>query len=73
MEIKELYRYTRENGGVTVSTEKPECEYEITYRIIADEGMEVTQDGVNTFCCVDTDDTNGWYEVELIEPVEEVI
>lgn len=73
MEIKEMYRYTREGGGVTVSTEIPDCEYEVTYRIIADEGMEVTRDGENTYCCVDTDDTNGWYEVELIEPVEEVI
>ena len=72
MEIKELYRYTREEGGVTVSTEKPNCEYEITYRIIAGEGMEVTQDGVNTYCCVDTDDVNGWYEAEIPEQEEPI-
>ena len=67
MEIRELYRFVREDGGVTVSPRKPDGEYEITYRIIADEGKEVTQDSVNTFCCVDTDDKEGWYEVEAPE------
>lgn len=66
MQIKELYRYSREGGGVTVSPEKPECEHEVTYRIIADEGKEVTQDGVNTFCCVDTHTNEGWYEVDAV-------
>ena len=69
MEIKELYRFTREGGGVTVSTEKPDCDCEITYRIIAGEGMEVTRDGINTYCCRDTDDPTGWREVEA-KPIE---
>lgn len=33
-----LYRYTRENGGVTNSTIKPDCPYSIRHRLIADEG-----------------------------------
>jgi len=65
MTIKTLYRYEREGGGITVSTEKPDCEYAETYRIIADEGMAVTQDGVDLRTVVDTDNTEGWYEVEM--------
>ena len=70
MQIKELYRYSREGGGVTVSPEKPECEYEINYRIIADEGKLVTRDGVDAFCCIDTDTAEGWIEIDA--PEEEV-
>lgn len=68
MEIRELYRYYREPNKVTVSTEKPNCEYTVVYRIIASEGHLVTQDGINQYSVIDTDDKNGWYEVE--EPKE---
>ena len=70
MEIKELYRYTREDGGVTVSTTKPEdTEYEITYRLIADDSMELVKGDVRTIC-VDTDDITGWTEEPAPEPEE---
>lgn len=64
MIIKDLYRYEREAGKVTVSTEKPECDYTIKYRLIADDGKELTKDGENFITCIDVDSAEGWYEVE---------
>ena len=64
MIVKELYCYEREAGKVTVSTEKPDCEYDTRYRLIADEGKELTEDGENFTTCIDVESTEGWYEVE---------
>ena len=64
MIIKELYHYEREEGKITVSTEKPECDYTLRYRLIADEGKELTKDGENFTTCIDVDTTEGWYEIE---------
>ena len=69
MIVKELYCYEREEGKVTVSTEKPDCEYSLRFRLIADEGKELTKDGINFTTCIDIDDTQGWYEVENGKPV----
>lgn len=64
MEIKRLYRYEREPGKVTVSTDKPTGEYTGLIRLIAADGKLLTKDG-KTFCgVVDVDDTAGWYEVD---------
>lgn len=53
MIIKQLYNYTRPDGGVTVTPVKPECEYKDDYlRLIADEGKNITN-GVNTCMCID--------------------
>ena len=65
MEIRTLYRYEREHGKVTVSTEKPDVEYTEVYRIIADEGMVVTQDNVNLYSVIDTHNKDGWIEIEV--------
>jgi hypothetical protein len=59
-----LYKYTREGGGVTVSPAKPDGEYTELYRIIADEGKALTQDGVNVVPCADVESVEGWYEVD---------
>ena len=64
MIVKELYCYERETGKVTVSPEKPECDYSLAYRLIADEGKELTKDGENFTTCIDVDSAEGWYEVE---------
>ena len=64
MIVKELYHYEREEGKITVSTEKPEGEYILRYRLIADEYKVLTKDGENFTTCVDTDTTEGWYEVD---------
>lgn len=73
MQIIPMYRYTRPDGGVSVSPVKPDTEYAASYRIVADEGKMVTMGGVKTYSCVDTDSLDGWYEVEstdIEEPVD---
>ena len=70
MEIKNLYKYEREDGGVTVSPLKPDGDYTEMYRLIADDGMELVKDGVRVIC-VDTETPDGWEEVEFVEPIEE--
>ena len=65
MIIKELYHFEREEGKITVSTEKPECDYTLRYRLIADEDKELTKDGENFVACIDVDSTEGWYEVNI--------
>lgn len=68
MQIINLYKYERENGGVTVSPVKPDGEYTEMVRLVADEGKVLTQDGEHFTSCIDTDTADGWYEVdEIIE------
>ena len=70
MTIKTLYRYEREEGKITVSTDKPDTEYTELYRIIADEGKAVTKNGVDLYPVVDVESTDGWYEVDAPEEPE---
>lgn len=63
MQIKTLYWYEREDGSITSSIFKPNCYYEIGYRIVADAGKWVTQNGYDKYRCVDVENTYGWYEV----------
>lgn len=68
-----LYRYTREDGGVTVTPNRPKTAgYTIKHRLIADEGMILTN-GETTTTCVDVDSVDGWSEIadETEEVVEE--
>lgn len=67
MQSKTLYRYTREDGGITVSTEKPDCEYTTLTRLIADEGKALTKDGEHLMNAIDVDSTEGFYEVDVEE------
>lgn len=62
MQIIPLYRYNRPSGGVTVSPVKPEGEYTELFRIVADDGMVLT-DGENVTTCTDTTDPSAWSEV----------
>ena len=64
MQIITLYKYTRADGGTTVSPVKPECEHTELVRLVADEGKVLTKDGENFTSCIDTDTADGWYEVE---------
>lgn len=65
MLVKTLYKTVRDDGGVTVSPNKPEDEEYITLlRLIADEGKLLTQNGTDTCSCVDADTSEGWYEVD---------
>lgn len=61
MEVKTLYRTIRADGGVDVSPNKPDGEYTETYRLIADEGMELVKGDIRTIC-IDTDNADGWSE-----------
>ena len=65
MIIKELYHFEREKGKITVSTEKPDCDYTLRYRLIADEGKQLTKDGENFTTCVDVESAEGWVETEI--------
>ena len=67
MQIINLYRYTRPDGGVSVSPVKPEGEYKPMYRLVAEEGMALTKDGENLTSCADVESTESWYEVEAAE------
>jgi hypothetical protein len=71
MQIITLYRYERENGGVTVSPNKPNVEYTEMYRLVADDGKLLTLDGENTTSCADVESIEGWYEIDApITPTE---
>lgn len=70
MNTKTLYKYEREGGGITVSPEKPEGEYDELVRLVADEGKALTKDGENTYFVVDTESADGWYEIDAPEEVE---
>ena len=63
MSIIPLYRYTRPDGGVTVSPIKPDTEYTELCRLIADEGMAITN-GVIITDCIDVDSADGWIDCE---------
>ena len=62
MQTIPIYRYTRPDGGVSVSPIKPDCECVEMFRLIADEGMTLT-DGETIKSCVDTDNADGWEEI----------
>lgn len=65
MQTITLYRYTRPDGGITTSPIAPPdgTEYETRYRLIADEGMALT-DGTTTTACTDTDEPAKWTEID---------
>lgn len=62
MQTISLYRYVRADGGVTVSTVKPDGEYSERFRLVADDGYILT-DGKAIASCTDTDNPSAWYEV----------
>ena len=64
MEIKPLYRFLREDVGVTESLEKPDgAEYTTRCRLIADDGKILTDGTTETFC-IDVDSAEGWTEID---------
>lgn len=71
MQTKKLYRYEREGGGVTVSTDAPTGPYTECLRLIADDGKMLTLDGADLCAVVDVDSPEGWHEVEA--PPEELM
>lgn len=67
MITKTLYRVTRSDGGVDVTPNKPmDGTFIETYRLIADDGMILTN-GENTYTCVDTDYPENYTEISETE------
>lgn len=62
MQTISLYRYTRPDGGVTVSTVKPSVDYTELTRMVADEGYTLSN-GTETSSCVDTYTPEVWTEI----------
>lgn len=62
MQTIPLYRYTRPDGGVTISTVKPSVDYTELTRLVADEGYTLTN-GTETSSCVDTATPGEWTEI----------
>lgn len=70
MIVKTLYRFEREGGGVTVSPSKPDTEFSVLYRIIADKGKVITKDNISFYSVIDTESAEGWREVDATEGAE---
>lgn len=70
MQVITLYKYHREDGGITVSPIKPDAEYTEMYRLVADEGKILT-DGTIQTPCTDVEDLEPWYEEDYIEEQSE--
>lgn len=70
MQIINLYKYIRENGGVTVSPNKPNVEYTEMYRLVADEGKMITNGEIVT-SCIDVETIEGWNEIEATDEATE--
>ena len=67
MKIETLYRYKRNTGKITVSPKMPENKpYTEVYRLIADDGMILTNGEIQT-PCIDVDSTDGWTEITETE------
>lgn len=70
MQIINLYKYQREDGGVTISPEKPDTDYTSMVRLVADEGKLITNNGKDTYTVIDVESSDGWYEID--EPTKDV-
>lgn len=69
MQTITLYRYTRPDGGVTVSPIKPDVPFDLRYRLIADENKALT-DGTTVTACTDTDKPDAWTEIDAPDDPE---
>ena len=65
-----LYRYARHDGGTTNSPVKPDCDYTVRYRLVADEGKILTN-GTDTTYCADVDSVDGWIEIDMEPELEQ--
>lgn len=63
MQIVNLYKYIRDDGGTTISPAKPNTEYTEMFRLIADEDKELVNGDIRTIC-IDVETTEGWIETD---------
>ena len=66
MQTIALYKYQREDGGVTVSPIKPDVEYTEMHRLVADEGKVLTN-GETLTTYADVESVDGWSEIDAPE------
>ena len=59
MQIIPIYKYRRNEGGVTVSPIQPDTEYTQMQRVVADEGKLLRLRDGTTACCADVESTDG--------------
>ncbi len=74
MQRKMLYKFQRSDGGYTVSPVKPDCTYQVRWRLIAEEGMAITN-GETTVTVVDVihrSDCEAWADCELPEELKPI-
>ena len=75
MQRKMIYRYQRPDGGYTVTPVKPEGTYNTRWRLIAEDGMAITN-GEMTVTVIDVihrNDCEAWTDCELpdeLRPIE---
>ena len=67
MTTKTLYKFKRNDGGVTVSPIKPDAEYTEMVRLVADKGKMLTKDGEDLRTVVDAYSATDWYEIDAPE------
>lgn len=64
MKILALYRFIRQDGGVTVSPIQPKGEYDIVYQVAADEGKALWRGDKHLYSIADLNNIDEWVEVE---------
>ena len=70
MIVKTLYKYQSDKYTV-VSLNRPDTDdFEILFRLIAEDGKALTQDNKIFTYVVDTDTIDGWYETDYVDPEE---
>ena len=75
MTRKMIYRYQRPDGGYTVTPIKPDGNYDIRWRLIAEQGMAITN-GEKTVIVIDViqlNDCETWADCKLpdeLKPIE---
>ena len=84
MTVKNLYKIIRADGGVTISTTKPDGDYIPYLRLVADEGKAMTNGTISApVIDVPEGDQNLWTEIddedadmtaeEIAEMIQEVL
>ena len=71
---KMLYKYQRPDGGYTVSPVKPDGHYQVRWRLIAEEGMAITN-GETTTTVIDVShrkDCEAWADCELPDELKPI-
>ena len=63
MQIKTLYKYARADGGITITPVQPDAAYTQLYRLIAEDGGEITNGEITT-TCIDIESHDGWHDVD---------